>query len=43
MKKEKIKITENDSLFTAGAFIKPVKVVINNKEQWRWIVTSFED
>lgn len=43
MKKKKIKITENDYLFTIGAFIKPVKVTINNKEQWRWIVTSFED
>ncbi len=43
MNKEKIKITQNDSLFTTGAFIKPIKVTINNKEQWRWIVTSFED
>ena len=43
MKNEKIKIKENDSLFTIGAFIKPVKVTINNKEQWRWIVTSLED
>ena len=37
------KLEDNDSLFTNGAFIKPIKVVINNKEQWRWIVTSFED
>jgi hypothetical protein len=43
MKSEKINLIENDSLFTIGAFIKPFKVIINNKEQWRWIVTSFED
>ena len=43
MKKEKINLTESDSLFTIGAFIKPVKVTINDEEQWRWIVTSFED
>ena len=43
MKNEKINLKVNDSLFTIGAFIKPVKVVINNVEQWRWIVTSFED
>lgn len=43
MENEKINLKENDSLFTIGAFIKPVKVVINNVEQWRWIVTSFED
>jgi hypothetical protein len=43
MKMNEIKLNENDLLFTTGAFIKPIKVVINNQEQWRWIVTSFED
>ncbi len=43
MKKKETKLSENDSLFTTGAFIKPSKVIINNQEQWRWIVTSFED
>lgn len=43
MKTNEIKLNENNLLFTTGAFIKPFKVVINNQEQWRWIVTSFED
>lgn len=43
MEKNEIELTENDSLFTTGAFIEPVKVIINNQEQWRWIVSSFED
>ncbi len=43
MKDNILNLRENDSLFTNGAFIKPVKVTINNKEQWRWIVTSLED
>ncbi len=43
MKENKLNLRENDALFTIGAFIKPVKVTINNKEQWRWIVTSLED
>lgn len=36
-------LNDNDSFYTTGALIKPVKVIINNQEQWRWIVTSFED
>ena len=40
---KKKKLNEGDSLFTTGAFIKPIKVKINNQEQWRWIVTSFDD
>jgi hypothetical protein len=43
MENDKPKLVENDILFTIGAFIKPIKVVINNIEQWRWIVTSLED
>lgn len=43
MEMKKVNLKESDSLFTIGAYIKPVKIIINNKEQWRWIVTSFED
>ncbi len=43
MENNKTKLVENDILFTIGAFIKPMKVVINDIEQWRWIVTSVED
>lgn len=43
MDNDKTKLIEEATLFTIGAFIKPVKVLINNKEQWRWIVTSLED
>ncbi|HRP92572.1 MAG: hypothetical protein IT276_01755 [Ignavibacteriaceae bacterium] len=43
MGNDKTKLVEENILFTIGAFIKPMKVVINNIEQWRWIVTSLED
>ncbi|MBZ0198503.1 MAG: hypothetical protein K8H86_01455, partial [Ignavibacteriaceae bacterium] len=43
MADDKTKLFEEDILFTVGAFIKPMKVVINGNEQWRWIVTSLED
>ena len=43
MENNKTKLVEKDILFTIGAFIKPMKVVINDIEQWRWIVTSLED
>ncbi|MBA4317163.1 MAG: hypothetical protein C0412_02070 [Flavobacterium sp.] len=43
MENDKTKLVEEDIFFTIGAFIKPMKVVINDIEQWRWIVTSLED
>jgi hypothetical protein len=43
MENNKTTLVEKDILFTIGAFIKPMKVVINGIEQWRWIVTSLED
>ncbi|KAF0151003.1 MAG: hypothetical protein FD143_2339 [Ignavibacteria bacterium] len=43
MENDKIKLGDKDILFTIGAFIKPMKVVSNNVEQWRWVVTSLED
>lgn len=33
----------NDTIFATGVFLKPVKCVINDIEQWRWIAVSFED
>ena len=43
MGNDKTKLVEENILFTIGAFIKLLKVVINDIEQWRWIVTSLED
>lgn len=35
---------ENDPvIFTTGAFLKPVKVSINGRECWMWVVTEFID
>jgi len=32
-----------DSIFTNGAFVTPVKIIIHGVEEWRWLVSSFED
>ena len=32
-----------ETIFTTGAFVKQIKVSINGRAQYRWIVTSFED
>jgi hypothetical protein len=34
---------KNDTIYTIGAFLKPVQVEINGIKQWRWIVVGFED
>jgi len=28
--------------FTTGAFIAPIKLIVNGVEVWRWVVESFE-
>lgn len=33
----------NDKIYATGVFLQPVKCVINNKEQWRWVAVGFED
>lgn len=38
-----IKLKEGDEIFSNGVFLKALKVIINGKEQVRWVVTSFED
>jgi len=40
---KKIEISENDRIFATGVYLKPEKVIINNREQWRWIAVGFED
>lgn len=39
----KSKILESNTLYTVGAFLKPMRVEIGGKKQWRWIVIGFED
>lgn len=36
-------ISETDKIFATGVFLQPVKCVINNQEQWRWVAVGFED
>ncbi len=30
-------------IFTTGAFLEPVRVIILGKTRWMWVVTAFED
>ena len=36
-------ISDTDTIFATGVFLQPVKCVINEKEQWRWVAVGFED
>jgi hypothetical protein len=37
-------IIKQSSIFTTGAFLKPLQLIDNNGNTlWRWVVTSFED
>ena len=36
-------INSSQTIFSTGVFLKPEKVIINKKEQWRWIAVGFED
>ena len=36
-------LNDYDTIFATGVFLKPLKVAINGREQWRWIAVSFED
>lgn len=38
-----ILVTDTDKIFATGVFLQPVKCVINNQEQWRWVAVGFED
>lgn len=38
-----VSISDNDKIFATGVFLQPVKCIINNTEQWRWIAVGFED
>ncbi|MBC7798859.1 MAG: hypothetical protein H7Z37_18475 [Pyrinomonadaceae bacterium] len=40
---ERIKLSSDDKIFATGVFLQPVKCVINNIEQWRWVAVGFED
>jgi len=39
----KITLREGDEIFSNGVVLKALKIIINDKEQVRWIATSFED
>ena len=30
-------------IYTTGAYLESIQCIINNKKQWRWVVTSFEE
>jgi len=36
-------ISEDTIIFSTGVYLKPQKVEINGKSQWRWIAVGFED
>jgi len=42
IKKNKV-ITEDTVLFSTGVYLKPQRIEINGKFQWRWISVGFED
>jgi len=39
----KITLREGDEIFSNGVVLKALKVIINGKEQVRWVATSFEN
>ncbi|MGI9558971.1 MAG: hypothetical protein ACR2NQ_04835 [Thermodesulfobacteriota bacterium] len=38
-----VKLSENDTIFCNGAFLKPVEVEIKGRKQWRWMLVGSED
>lgn len=38
-----ISISSKDTIFATGVFLQPLKCVVNNSEQWRWVAVNFED
>lgn len=30
-------------IYTTGAFLRPVKIAVDGKERWAWVVIEFED
>lgn len=36
-------ISEKSTVFATGVFLQPVKIKINDIEQWRWVAVGFED
>ena len=36
-------MNDNSKVFSTGVYLKPEKVIINEKEQWRWVAVGFED
>lgn len=35
-------ISETDTIFGTGVFLRPVKCIINGIESWRWVAVGFE-
>lgn len=40
---DKLILTEQDIVYTTGAFLKPIQIDIDGEKQWRWVVIGFED
>ena len=38
-----ISISADNTIFSTGVFLQPVKCTINETEQWRWVAVNFED
>lgn len=38
-----IVLSETDTIFSTGVFLRPTKCEINNIETWRWVAVGFED
>ena len=39
---EKTLMSETDTIFGTGVFLRPVKCTINGIETWRWVAIGFE-
>lgn len=37
------KINSKNIIFSNGVYLEPIKILINNKRQWRWVAIGFEE
>ncbi len=40
---KQITMSDTDTIFATGVFLRPTKCIINGVEQWRWVADGFED
>lgn len=36
-------MSETDTIFATGVFLRPVECIINGIKSWRWVAVGFED